>query len=166
VAPILAGELGLDWVDLDAVVESASGRTVAAIFATDGVAAFRDLETRALLDVLAGPPVVVATGGGVVLAPGNRRALVERSRVVWLRTPVEVLAGRLARDEQVRPLLVDDDGSALQRLADEREALYADVAEWTFDTDESDGPAVAAAIVAALSGADRVGRTSGAADRG
>ncbi len=58
------------------MVEARTGRTVREIFETDGEAAFRPLETEALLDALASPePAVIAAAGGVVLSPVNRAAL-------------------------------------------------------------------------------------------
>ena len=53
VARIVADRLGRQVIDSDAVIENATGRTVREIFADDGEAAFRSLETAALLDALA-----------------------------------------------------------------------------------------------------------------
>jgi shikimate kinase len=137
-APLLASRTGIGAsVDLDREIERRHGRTVADIFERDGESAFRVAECEALRDVLAGPPCVVATGGGIVLDPGNRALLRAGATVVWLRATVGELAGRLADTTEARPLLDGDPEFALTRLAAEREALYGDVADVILDVDGS-----------------------------
>ena len=69
------GAPGGAFVDTDALVERAAGRRVAAIFASDGEAAFRAAERRAIGEALAVPGAVVATGGGAVVDPATRATL-------------------------------------------------------------------------------------------
>jgi len=134
VGTLLAKRLGRPFIDSDAEVEARTGRTVREIFETDGEAAYRPLETDALLDALASPvPAVIAAAGGVVLAERNRRALDEQAAlVVWLRADPAVLAGRV-RHHDHRPLLDNDPAAALARLAAERTPLYAQVADVIVD---------------------------------
>jgi shikimate kinase len=96
VGRVLAERLGRGFVDSDEVIQSRTGRTVREIFESDGEAAFRVLETDALLDALEWrEPLVVAAAGGVVLAEENRQALRQgAARIVWLTAPVAVLAAR------------------------------------------------------------------------
>ena len=138
VAPLLADRRGLACVDLDAVVVGRAGRSAAEIFATDGEATFRSLESAALADALAGPPAVVATGGGVVLDPGNRTALTDGATVVWLRALPSSLAGRLAGTSEERPLLAGGVDAAADRLAEMaavRGPLYESVADAALSVD-------------------------------
>jgi shikimate kinase len=135
VGTVLAQRLGRPLIDSDAEVEARTGRTVREIFETDGEAAYRPLETDALLDALASPvPAVIAAAGGVVLAERNRRALKEQAGlVIWLRADPAVLAGRV-RYHDHRPLLDNDDpAGTLARLAAERTPLYAEVADVIVD---------------------------------
>src|SRR5215217_434800 len=83
----VAEALGRPFSDSDELVEARTGRTVRDIFAVDGEAAYRVLETAALMEALeAGAPQVIAAAGGVVLAAANRAALRRPGvRVVWLR---------------------------------------------------------------------------------
>jgi shikimate kinase len=138
-APLLCSRTARSlWVDLDRVVQEAAGRTVDEIFSADGEIVFRQLESQALADSLAGPPAVIATGGGVVLDRENRRLLRTAGTVVWLRATPDHLAERLADTTEARPLLDGDASFALHRMASERDALYAEVADLTVDVEGVD----------------------------
>ena len=150
-APLIASRTGRVVVDLDRVVSERVGRTVAELFAEpDGEARFRVLETEALLDALSGPPAVIATGGGVVLSPANRSSLRGDTHVVWLRAHPSRLAARLADTTEARPLLDGDVEFALQRLSEERAALYDEVADVVIDVDGVDPVSVAEEVIAGL----------------
>ncbi len=133
-APLLASHVGgRTVVDLDRVVERSLGRSTAELFATDGEGAFRAAESQALLEALQGPPAVIATGGGVVLAADNRAALRDSALVVWLRADPSDLHRRLEHTDEQRPLLGDDPAGALARMNAERTALYRSVADLEVD---------------------------------
>lgn len=124
-----ARRLGLAFLDTDRMVEEAAGRSVAAIFATEGEAGFRRREAEAVALACSGDGQVIATGGGAVLDPVNRQGLWRAGLVVWLDAPPEALAGRLPLSGD-RPLLADQGvRGELQRRLDEllgeRHALYA-----------------------------------------
>ncbi len=74
-AQVLALRLGWDWVDADVELELRAGKSIAAIFAEDGEAAFRDLESAMLAELVRQERRVLATGGGVVLRAENRELL-------------------------------------------------------------------------------------------
>lgn len=132
----LAARLGRPFVDTDAMVEARAGRSVRDIFAQQGEAAFRDLESEVLHDVLGGDePLVVAAAGGVVLREQNRAELRRRAdRVVWLRADPALLVERV-RAGGHRPLLDDDPEGTLRRLESEREPLYREVADAVVSVD-------------------------------
>ncbi len=129
VGPLVARRVGRPFVDADHAIELAGGRPIPQIFAEDGEAAFRRLESEVLESLLgrADRPVIGA-GGGVVLAAVNRE-LLRRSgvTVLWLRADAETLARRVGEGEG-RPLLAGGARAALQRLALERDPFYAEVA--------------------------------------
>lgn len=130
VARVLGDRLGRPVLDSDAVIEARTGRTVREIFATDGEPAFRALETDVLREALASDtPSIIAAAGGVVLSPTNRALLKESgARVVWLCADPSTLVERVKSGGH-RPLLDADPAGTLQRMFDEREALYREVAD-------------------------------------
>ncbi len=68
----------MELVDLDEMIEKRTGKRIAQIFEEEGEQAFRLLETEALREVLAANRTVIATGGGIVTRPENRRLLREK----------------------------------------------------------------------------------------
>lgn len=133
---VLAERLSRPLIDSDEVIERRTGRTVREIFNDDGEAAFRALEAEALTGALDDPtPSIIAAAGGVVLSHANRAALKSaRARVVWLRAEPALLAERV-RHGGHRPLLDDDPLGTLQRMHDEREPLYREVADVVVSVD-------------------------------
>jgi shikimate kinase len=134
VARSLARTLGRDCIDLDQELEAHCGVRIPIIFDIEGEAGFRRRESAALAVYTQHRNIVLATGGGVVLASANRRLLCERGIVVYLRASVDELFRR-TRHSHNRPLLaVDDARSTLVTLLAEREPLYQAVADLTIDT--------------------------------
>ncbi len=127
----LAHRHGATFVDLDESIEKTAGQPIPEIFAEHGEAAFRALERQAVDDL--GPPddgsgvrTVVATGGGAVIDPRNRWALYRRRVPIWLDVRPEVLAQRLRRSPNVRPLIVGRDPmGTIRDLARDRERFYS-----------------------------------------
>ncbi|MBW8823841.1 MAG: shikimate kinase [Xanthomonadales bacterium] len=135
VSASLARQLGRPCLDLDAEVELRAGQTIAAIFAGGGEARFRELESATLRDVLANNSAVIATGGGVVLAPANRELLRDHAIVVWLRADVATRLERMRDERAQRPLLHGGDPAAtLVELDAIRTPLYKELAAIEVDT--------------------------------
>ena len=119
----------LPFLDLDQEIEARTGAAVSLIFDLEGEAGFRRREGAMLETLAARNGIVLATGGGAVLAAANRQLLASRGFVVWLDTPVEAQLARLERDRQ-RPLLQSPDRrERLERMAAERNPLYAGLAD-------------------------------------
>jgi shikimate kinase len=130
VGPVLAELLGVPFVELDAEIESAEGRSVREIFEQDGEARFRELEAAALVACAARDPSVVSCGGGVVLEPANRVTLRATGVVVFLFVPLDVLSTRVAPAED-RPLIRHE--GDLERLFTVRDPLYREFAAHVVD---------------------------------
>jgi len=158
VARKLGARLGLDVVDTDREIEAAEGRHVRDIFAESGEEAFREMESAALSAAMSRSACIVAAAGGVVLRRTNREILAGasaegRAVVVWLRAGTDALVARTARGGH-RPLLDVDRAGTLARLADERNGMYAEVADVVVDTDDRDVDQVVDAVMAAIGGAE------------
>jgi shikimate kinase / 3-dehydroquinate synthase len=145
VGALLAGRLGVDFTDVDAVIVERVGKPVAEIFADDGEPVFRALEEQVTAELL-NQPGVLALGGGAVLSPRTRAALRGR-RVVWLRVGLAAAVKRVGLDT-ARPLLLGNVRGRLLALLNERAPLYAEVASEVVDTDEQSPAQVAEQIVA------------------
>ncbi|HEX8202079.1 MAG TPA: shikimate kinase [Isosphaeraceae bacterium] len=152
VGRIVADRLGLPFVDADAELERTVGRSIAAIFAEGGEAAFRDLEEETLGALTARDGLVLATGGGAVLRAANRRALREFGLVAWLMAEPGVLAERLRRDAGGRPALTEAGLLAeIAAVLEARVPLYQEVADAALDTTGLSPAEVAAVIVSVWS---------------
>jgi shikimate kinase len=150
VGEALSRRTGWPFVDNDALVERATGLTARALLARRGEAAMRAAEAAALETALGLPlPVVAATAAGTILDPDNRRRLASGGFVVWLRAPAEVLAARAVGADH-RPWLDEDPVGWFRAALDEREALYASVADLEVDTHRLTPDEGAARIVEAL----------------
>jgi len=130
----LARRLGRPFVDVDGLVEAAAGQSVAAIFATHGEVRFRELERAAVAEACRVPEAVVATGGGTMLDPENRRRLAAAGPIVCLAAPAEEILRRIG-DPATRPLLANggDRLARVRALLAERAPTYA-LSTHTVDT--------------------------------
>lgn len=118
----LASQLGAPFVDLDESIERRQSASVADLFERFGERAFRDLESRELMRVVAARPGVVALGGGTVLREENRCLIRGAGKLVWLDAHRSTILARLRHGAPTRPLYLDPDSAA--RLLDERKATY------------------------------------------
>ena len=146
----LARTLKFTFRDSDAEIEKRTGVDITFIFEKEGEAGFRVRERDALAELTLLEPIVLATGGGAVLHPDNRRLLAERGRVVWLQASVHQQMER-TRHARHRPLLLNTDPEQrLDELSREREPLYAEIADVTVTTDGRRVQAVTDDILHAL----------------
>ncbi len=134
VGKLLAQRLGKRFVDADQEIEARCGVTIPVIFEIEGEQGFRQRE-RAIIDELTQQPdIVLATGGGAVLAEDSRARLHSRGVVVYLKTSASEIWQRTRRDRG-RPLLATaDPQQRIVQLLAEREPLYAAVAHITVES--------------------------------
>lgn len=154
VAPELASKLGYDWVDADDEIDHLAGKSIAAIFAEEGEAAFRDLECRVVTDLASRRRTVIALGGGAVLREENRLAIRSAGPVVWLTAAVDTIVQRLAADaatSERRPNLTAVGGRAeVVAVLAARTPLYRACATFVVDTEGKSIPRIVDEIVAQL----------------
>ena len=124
----LARRLDRRFVDSDHEICERTGVSIPVIFDVEGEAGFRRRETQVVDELSGDHSIVLATGGGVVLAEENRKILRERCLVIYLDVPPGVLYERTRHDRN-RPLLqVEDPKGRIEALHRERDPLYRDVA--------------------------------------
>lgn len=141
--------LGYPLVDMDQTIERAEGRKIAAIFAQEGEAVFRDMET-ALLQKLAAPGgdrTIISTGGGVVARAENRELLRRLGYVVWLDAPLELIDERTGKSRD-RPLLNDGKrDEKIRSLLEQRRPWYRETAHLRVDVADLECHEVATGIL-------------------
>ena len=126
---ILAQELGLKFIDSDHEIEKRAGANISWIFDVEGEAGFRERESMVIDDLTQRKNVLIATGGGSVLSPQNRKCLVSRGVVVFLDTSLELQLKRTEKDKK-RPLLQNvDHTTVLKKLKEARDPIYREVAD-------------------------------------
>jgi shikimate kinase len=131
----LARALSAPFDDSDAEIERRTGVDIAYIFEKEGEAGFRQREREAIDALTRREPIVLATGGGAVLLPENRRCLASRGCVVYLETSVGQQATRVRHGTR-RPLLTGSDPrEKLAEIMAHRAPLYAEIADLTVATD-------------------------------
>lgn len=131
VARCLADACGLDSVDVDEYLERNEGRIISDIFAQDGEAGFRDLETRYLKELAQLQPRLIACGGGAVGRPENRAIMEESGFVVYLEVTADEAAARIP-DTGSRPLFKDLDTA--RGIIAQRTPLYEAAADVRIST--------------------------------
>jgi shikimate kinase len=134
VGRLLARRLKLAFFDSDVEIERRCGVKVPTIFDIEGEAGFRQRESQTIEELSALDGIVLATGGGSVLAEENRRRLAARGTVVYLCAAPEDLFERVRQDRN-RPLLATPDPLArLRELHAERDPLYRSIADLVLDS--------------------------------
>jgi shikimate kinase len=123
------------FVDTDHWLQTRAGQSIAEIVEKEGWGSFRARETATLQAVTA-PSSVIATGGGIILAPCNRQFMRENGIVIYLCAPVSILVGRLEAfpQEGQRPALTAKPLSEeVSEVLAERDALYREAAHHVVD---------------------------------
>ena len=148
---LLAKQLGRTFYDSDKVIEERTGATIPLIFELEQEQGFRKREKAIVDELTQYENIVLATGGGAVLDPDNRRYLESRGHVIYLHAPIEFLLQRTSRDTN-RPLLqTQDPQRKLQELMDIRDPLYREIAHTIIETNSCPVKQVVATILTIVS---------------
>lgn len=131
---IIARRLKRPFYDSDHEVERRCGVRIPLIFEIEGEPGFRAREAALIGELSALEDVVLATGGGAILAEANRRCLAGRGTVIYLHAKAAALYERVRQDKN-RPLLATADPLArLESLYAVRDPLYREIADIVVDT--------------------------------
>lgn len=129
VGKALAKRLKMQFFDSDRVIEERTGVNIPTIFEIEGEDGFRQREQQTIAELAAMDGIVLATGGGSLIAEQNRKVLSESGIVVYLSATPEQLFSRIRYDKS-RPLMQTE--NPLQTLKDllrSREKYYLDTAD-------------------------------------
>ena len=129
----IARELDPNYLDMDVLIEKRLGMSIAEFFAEKGEGAFRQIESEVLAELLK-TEQVVSTGGGVVISQRNRDLLKTNSDNIYLKADFETLYQRISADNNnQRPLFLSKTKEELQKIFQERESWYEEVASKVVD---------------------------------
>jgi shikimate kinase len=149
---LLAKSLDCNFVDSDKEIERRTGVSIPMIFEYEGEEGFRKRESEVLGEVIAGADtgIVLATGGGAILLPENRKLLGQNGFVVYLHCIIEKQLERTHRDMN-RPLLqTHDPRERLASLFAVRDPLYRSIADFKVDTGHFSSRSVVRQIISAF----------------
>lgn len=143
-------------LDTDKMIEQKQGRTVSEIFDTDGEAAFRQMETDCLEEIMTYEErYVISVGGGLPMKEENRKLLKELGTVLYLRARPDTIYGRLKNDT-TRPLLRGDDPEGkIRTMIGVRGPVYEEVADAVIDVDEKSYDMIIGEILNAVEGSGK-----------
>jgi shikimate kinase len=150
VGRLVAEHLSWSFIDVDDLIETTTGSSVAQLWEQGGEDAYRHLEHELVVDVLgAMPHSVLATPGGVVLDRGATQAIEATDVVaVYLRAEPDVLAERIARDHgHQRPLVDDQRGDVMRAMHAARDRTYLDLADQVLQVDDLTPDQAACAVL-------------------
>ncbi|QGX40440.1 shikimate kinase AroK [Permianibacter aggregans] len=139
--------LKMEFIDADQEIEDRAGAPIDWIFELEGEEGFRKREVKIIDELTLRQGIVLATGGGAIVAKENRIALAGRGAVVFLETSIDQQLERTRKDKR-RPLLqTDDPKETLEELAENRDELYREIADYIVSTDRGSVKSVAKDIV-------------------
>lgn len=131
----------IDWafVDVDAVLVDACGKSIKDIIDTRGWGWFRHMECSTLREICAADQQVVATGGGVVLDAANVKVMKTSGRIIWLNAKATTIRKRMRADQSTadsRPALTQKGTLAeIEDLLAERNPYYERASDFVVQTD-------------------------------
>lgn len=135
IGKLLAKNLQFEFYDSDNLIEQQTGADIPWIFDIEGEEGFRAREAKVIEQITKRSAIVLATGGGVVLNKANRLYLSTRGIVVYLTVSLSEQLKRTGKGH-TRPLLLKKNKeNVLEKLHQERDALYLEIADHVIDTD-------------------------------
>lgn len=153
---LLARELGLEFIDSDQEIEKNAGAEITWIFDVEGEEKFRERESGIIDELTQRDGILLATGGGSVLRPENRRYLQSRGIVVYLDTSLDIQIRRTEKDKK-RPLLQNaDHRKVLTELRDVRDPIYSEIADFKVFAGDSNSRKTVAKVIGYLKNNDLV----------
>ena len=136
IGKLLSNKLSYDFFDLDRIIEQKSGVKINTIFEIEGEIGFREREYHVLSDSIEREKAVISTGGGIVTNKRSKMLLLKNhALIIYLKANIQTLFNRLKNDN-ARPILnnIDNKEQMIERILEEREPIYMDLADMVVDT--------------------------------
>ncbi|SFF05093.1 shikimate kinase [Thermoflexibacter ruber] len=114
----LAKEINYHFLDLDEWIVQHERNSISEIFAIKGEEYFREIERKALLHSLTLQKIVIATGGGTPCFFDNMQIIKNNGFSIFLDVPLEVLAQRVSKEVNTRPLLNTENKEVIDQLTE------------------------------------------------
>jgi len=142
IGPILANVLGMEFFDLDKVIEENEGNSIVEIFEKKGEAYFREIELETLKRLSVREKVVISLGGGTLTDRSNLELLKSTGKIIYLKVSPNNLYKRL-KNKIDRPLFRDlvlgekSEEDFLEKIKEllEKRRVYYEKADLIIDTD-------------------------------
>lgn len=158
VGKILARRLGVDFYDLDTLIEQNAGMTIPEIFTSQGEEAFRRMEAQTLetfLETMTNRRAVLSLGGGTLTTEHCRQLLQGRSLCIYLKASEDTLVRNLSGQADGRPMLegARDEAALRERIKSlmaRRSSIYEAAATHTIQVDALSPDSIAASILSLL----------------
>ncbi len=128
--------LGIPHIDTDQLIVEQEGMSIPQIFAEKGESYFREVEHSIMKDISekVEDNVVISLGGGAPTYEPNVSVIGDMGFSVWLKTTAEETYNRIGTNSD-RPLLQGGDPlERIKTLMEERNPVYAEVAQFEIET--------------------------------
>lgn len=146
----VAEKLGLVFIDIDVVLETAARKPLPDIIRELGDDAFIRVEAAATEKMCERDSVLISTGGSVVYSESAMECLRERSRVVYMRIATDTIIDRVSGNSDRESRIVGLKARSLPEIIAERVPLYEQYAHVIVDLDGMDIETATAHIIDAL----------------
>ena len=123
IGKLLSRKTGLDFIDIDALIEKKENKSITEIFKVNGEKYFRDLEEKISIKKLKEYNSVISLGGGAFLNAKIRKKSSLNSITVWLNWKTSTLIDRI-KDSKKRPVVTNLKANEIKDLIEERSKIY------------------------------------------
>ena len=123
IGKLLSRKTGLDFIDIDALIEKKENKSITEIFKVNGEKYFRDLEEKISIKKLKEYNSVISLGGGAFLNAKIRKKSSLNSITVWLNWKTSTLIDRI-KDSKKRPVVTNLKTKEIKDLIEERSKIY------------------------------------------
>ena len=123
IGKLLSKKTGLDFIDIDALIENKENKSITEIFKLNGEKYFRDLEEKISIKKLKEYNNVISLGGGAFLNAKIRKQSSLNSITVWLNWKTSTLIDRI-KDSKKRPVVTNLKANEIKGLIEERSKVY------------------------------------------